>query len=113
MEDKVFPSLMEDENIEQRSHQHKHRYDFLHKGSFTGLLGISCLVDLFSSTVNIGQQMKQPVTGPIGRWMHKLIHQCIVTEAPFLYDFEKVGLCTTGANAHEPANSEVFALFMC
>lgn len=39
-------------------------------------------------------------------WMHKLIHQCIVTEAPFLMILTKLNHCTTGACHHaEPTQT--------
>lgn len=62
--------------------------------TFTGLLGILCLLDLVSSAVNIGQQMKQPVTAPTGRWVHELITSVLSLKLHFFMVLTKVNLCT-------------------
>lgn len=104
---------MGDENIQQCSHQHKHWCAFLHKAelyiTFRNFLSFRSLV----STISIGLQIKQQVTGPTESGCNELLHQCIVTEAPFLHGFDRIGSlhhwCLPSCRTH-PSQHAVWCL---
>lgn len=88
---------MGDENIQQCSHQHKHWCAFLHKAelyiTFRNFLSFRSLV----STISIGLQIKQQVTGPTESGCTNSFTSVLSLKLHFFMVLTELDHCITGA----------------